>query len=154
MGGIPRGDQVVEEKDFLSLDAFLGFRIKRIFLPDHGPLPSRSPRLVAREEFLPEGAESRHVLALRIVSCQEPGMVRAAPYPIPQADGRIDDQVGDIGELLFHRGENRFEVDTVDRVMDKLEPMDAPLHLVIIIGAYDDLVERKARDETFIVLGF
>lgn len=48
----------------------------------------------------------------------------------------------------------RFKVDTVDTVMDKLESMDPPLHILIVIGADEDLVERESWDDRFIIMGF
>ena len=68
-------------------------------------------------------------------------MIWSAKYPISETDGRVYYDIRNIWVFHFHLGKERFKVDNIDMIVDKLESMDFSLHFLIIKIADNDFVE-------------
>ena len=90
---------------------------------------------MAREEFFVKRGEYLSISWSEIIH-QKFCVIRPAKYPVSETNGRVNNNIRNVWEFLFHTSKKLSEVDMVDMIVDKFESMNLLLHILIIICPY------------------
>lgn len=128
-------DEIIDKKDLLSFQRCFTVWVQRIFFSNSCSLFFGTTRLMAREEFFVKRGEYLSISWSEIIH-QKFCVIRPTKYPVSETNGRVNNNIRNVWEFLFHTSKKLSEVDMVDMIVDKFESMNPLLHILIIICPY------------------